>query len=403
MTSHSVSMWLSSAEATKRLGVKRETLYAYVSRGLIRSAPGVGRQRKFRRDDVERLAQQGRKTLRSGESALVIESAVSLIEGGVLRYRGLDVTELAGTRPFEAVASLLWDTPYDAAAWVTPPAWRAPLGRSAAVAPPTATPHDRLMLAISTVAALDDDERTADAEAVVRGGPAFLSALSASLGSPDGPTVGAAVARGLIDGPAANEAIRLVDVALTLVADNGLATPTLTVRLVASMGAGPYASVLAGCCAMHGTVPGSNSLGVEHMLRALASGEDDASPAAQAARGDQVPGFGHPLYPAGDPRATLLLDGLHAAYGRSPLMQVVERARHDAERADLAPPNADFALGALAVVAGLRHGASECIYTLGRVAGFLAHCAEEYSTSSHYRLSAIYVGPGPTDEDGPAG
>jgi citrate synthase len=49
--------WLSSDDASKRLGVSRTTLYAYVSRGLVRSSPTPGKshQRRYAAEDVERL------------------------------------------------------------------------------------------------------------------------------------------------------------------------------------------------------------------------------------------------------------------------------------------------------------------------------------------------------------
>ena len=49
--------WIGAAEAAALLQVSRPTLYAYVSRGLIRpqDTPGPSRARRYARDDVERL------------------------------------------------------------------------------------------------------------------------------------------------------------------------------------------------------------------------------------------------------------------------------------------------------------------------------------------------------------
>ena len=68
--------WLTSEAAAARLGVKPETLYAYVSRGTVRSerVPGTRRSR-FHRGDVERRAAQ--KQRRGGGRA-----------GGLGRVRG---------------------------------------------------------------------------------------------------------------------------------------------------------------------------------------------------------------------------------------------------------------------------------------------------------------------------
>ncbi|MPY92993.1 MAG: helix-turn-helix domain-containing protein, partial [Acidimicrobiia bacterium] len=124
---------LSAVEAAARLGVKRETLYAYVSRGLLRSyaAPGGGRGRLFDADEVARLRSRpgARRATRAGH-ALEITSAVTSIAGGRLRYRGRDLAEFAGLVPFEAVAELLWQGELGPVA-VAP--WRPPAEVASAV------------------------------------------------------------------------------------------------------------------------------------------------------------------------------------------------------------------------------------------------------------------------------
>ena len=110
--------WLSSREAARRLGVSSATLYAYVSRGLLRSEAVDGRrERRYRADDIVRLKRRrevGRKAESIANHALdygtpVLESALTLIEDGRLYYRGLDATELARTASLEEIARLLWD------------------------------------------------------------------------------------------------------------------------------------------------------------------------------------------------------------------------------------------------------------------------------------------------------
>src|ERR1043165_4740494 len=96
---------LSAAEAARRLGVKPETLYAYVSPGLLRRRRSPdGRRSWFEPAEVERLA--GRSRQPSGQRArlLGIESSITSIEGDRYRYRGVDATELARDRRFEEVA-----------------------------------------------------------------------------------------------------------------------------------------------------------------------------------------------------------------------------------------------------------------------------------------------------------
>src|SRR5881394_585032 len=105
------SMYLTARETAERLGIKRDTLYAYVSRGLLRSQPIPGsRERGYRTEEVERL-RAGRglsRATRSEPFVPVIDSAICLIEGGRLYYRGQDAIRLAEVATLEEIADLLW-------------------------------------------------------------------------------------------------------------------------------------------------------------------------------------------------------------------------------------------------------------------------------------------------------
>src|SRR5215217_8000068 len=110
--------YLSAGRAAEELGVSLATLYAYVSRGMVRSeaVEGKKRNRRYRAEDVRRLKE--RKERRRDpdgvvEGALhwgtpVLESGITLIEGGGLYYRGSDVVALAGEKSIEEVAALVW-------------------------------------------------------------------------------------------------------------------------------------------------------------------------------------------------------------------------------------------------------------------------------------------------------
>ncbi len=103
---------LPAREAAGRLGVKLDTLYAYVSRGLLCSVEVAGsRERHYDADEVERF-RTSRGAVRNGEPRAtlipVIDSAICLIEGGRFYYRGVDALRLADTATLEEVAALLW-------------------------------------------------------------------------------------------------------------------------------------------------------------------------------------------------------------------------------------------------------------------------------------------------------
>ncbi|RUO93787.1 helix-turn-helix domain-containing protein [Corallococcus sp. AB018] len=125
---------LRAEEAAALLGVKRATLYTYVSRGLVRCVPEKGtKENRYLRADVERL--KTRHDARAGHAAVasgalrwgepVIDSSVSRISEEGLSYRGHDAVELAtqGHR-FEDVAELLWTghLPLEATTWPAPEA-----------------------------------------------------------------------------------------------------------------------------------------------------------------------------------------------------------------------------------------------------------------------------------------
>jgi citrate synthase len=105
------STYLTAYETAERLGIKRDTLYAYVSRGLLRSVALPGsRERGYRADEVEKLrtGRGANRAARDEPLIPVIDSAICLIEHDRLYYRGIDAIHLAETATLEEIADLLW-------------------------------------------------------------------------------------------------------------------------------------------------------------------------------------------------------------------------------------------------------------------------------------------------------
>ncbi|WP_244937354.1 citrate synthase, partial [Methylobacterium crusticola] len=133
-----MTTYLTAAEAAARLGVTRQTLYAYVSRGLIAAHPaGDPRARRYAAEAVEALAgarRRGRRPREVAKATLdwglpVLESSLTLIRDGRLSYRGVDALDLAAGAQAEDVAALLWDCPREAAFGPqAPPLLPAPAG-----------------------------------------------------------------------------------------------------------------------------------------------------------------------------------------------------------------------------------------------------------------------------------
>src|SRR5258706_14723289 len=110
-----MALYLSAQEACERLGVKEATLYAYVSRGLIRSEveSQASRKRRYLAEDVDKLLErneQRRDPAKVVEDALhwgvpLLDSAITLIADNHLYFRGYDAVTLARTHSLESVAT----------------------------------------------------------------------------------------------------------------------------------------------------------------------------------------------------------------------------------------------------------------------------------------------------------
>jgi len=418
-----VTEWIGTAEAARRLGVKQATLYSYVSRGVLRRRTGEdGRASLFDAQEVEVLARRGRPRL-PGPGELVIESSLTEITGDRAFYRGHDITTLAAQHALEDVSWLLWTGQLAGGgngSWhASAAALRA--GRAAQAALPEETlPLERLQVIVPALAAADPMRLHLDPAAVVAAGQSIMAGMVDCL--PDGGPGGQAAHGG--DGLAADEAgegsltARLwrklcpgapttglrdaLRAALVLLADHELAASTLAARVAASVRADPYAVVATGMGAAGGALHGGASLGVETML-ASAAGPADVPRVVGSVlrRGERIPGFGHFVYRAGDPRAAFLLAQIEVTAPGSLRLEVAQALVAEVARRGLPSPNIDFALGVLASVSGMVTGAGEAVFAVARTAGWLGHALEEYARRTPLRPRARYTGPAGGNQGGP--
>ena len=386
--------WLTAAEAARALGVSRATLYAYVSRGLVRSQaiPGDTRARGYARDDVDRLRQRTEERRAPDKAAArtlqwglpVLESAIALIDGQHLYYRGHDAVTLATSRPLSEVASLIWTGGFGA---VLP-------------RPRPLTLHDdqkglpfvaRAQRLLAAAGAVDPRAHDGHPLPVAECGWRILHALAAIAANRGGgaSTIDHALAQAWGVGPRGEAVLRG---ALILCADHELNVSSFTARAVASAGATPYGVVVAGLAALEGTRHGGASIRAEAMLEAL-RGERPLGRAiaARVRRGDRLDGFDHPLYPAGDPRAAAILAWLGERYATSAEWRFLREVAKGATAAGHLP-NLDFALAALSRVLVLPAGAPLTIFALGRTIGWIGHAIEQYAGGQLIRPRAKYVG-----------
>ena len=408
--------YLTATEAAGELGISTATLYAYVSRGLIRSEAtgGKRRDRRYRAEDVSRLRErkeQRRDPARVARSALdwgtpVMESAITLIADGRVYYRGRDAVDLSGSCSLEQVAELIWTGAMSQGSRERQPdLFRASAGEPIAPDPPRVVGEgigkriwtDTFAMALHGAAEEDAAAYDLRAAAVARTGARILRLLAASaVGNAPyaGDTVARSVQRRWVPWDTGAEA--LIDRALVLCADHELNVSSFTARCVASAGATPYAVVIAGLAALGGVKHGGNTERVEAFLDEIEASDDaERAVAARLRRGETVPGFGHPLYPDGDPRAEALLAVLAGAYPGSRARQpAAEAAKAVGDLMD-EKPNVDFALVALARTLRLPPGAALALFALGRTVGWVGHAIEQYKADIILRPRALYVGEQP--------
>jgi citrate synthase len=395
---------LSTAETARRLGVKPQTVYAYVSRGLL-TAHRDGRRSRFDATEVERLAQRARHGGRAGALEVVVDTELTLLDPeGRLYFRGRDATELARFRSYEQVAALLWDAGEANAPW-EPPADALRVCRAAQAAlPAAARPAERLRVAAAAASALDplrDDRRPAAVRAVGRGLTATLVDALPERSAPRDRSIAARLWSRVSAVPPRPAQLQALNAALVLLADHELAASTLAARVAASAWADPYLVVLCGLGALGGALHGGSASAAEALLASILSAEEAAAALGERLRTDaRLPGFGAGVYRDRDPRADALLALVRRAADRD-RMAVADAVVAIAGRQDGPAPTVDFALGALSDGCGLQPGAAEAIFSLARVAGLIAHAIEEYPHRLRFRPRAAYTGPAPTRPSSP--
>ncbi len=394
--------WLSADAACARLGVQKATLYAYVSRGLVRSAPARegsgrgGRRRVYSQADVERLC--ARRDARSGHGAVaagalrwgepVLDSGISRIDPEGPVYRGRPAGALVDQgAAFEEVVAWLLERP-----WVAPRATR-PIAIPAAATTVTA----RLGFVLQSLAMGDVEP---SAESIVRHCTAGLAVATAdarlALRSPS--TVHALLTAYGVRATAPKR--RLVNRALVWAAEHELNVSSFAARVVASTGAATCVCLTAANAALSGPRHGGETERFEALLDETGS-PDRAAPTLRARRqrGELVTGFSHPLYPDGDPRAKSLLEAVASDRKKRSvtLRSVVEAAASAGEGA----PNLDVGLVATRIALGLPRGGALALFAIGRLAGWIAHIEEQRGAPFLLRPRARYTGPRSVIQDGP--
>jgi citrate synthase len=412
---------LTAEQTAERLGVKLETLYAYVARGrLERTRTTAGSM--FDPLDVERFAASRRQRSAAapsearghsdGRPLMVIETGFAHIEDGELFYRERDAVGLAMSASFETVARWALTGEWDAAAHFTADAPAVEQARRVAAAMPAAATHrDRQQVAVTALAAADPLRYSLEPGAVVSATEALVAGMvevlpiagdasggggsggggSSAGGSSANSSERAGVAAGeasiaerlwwrLTVHPDTGEGVRVLDAALVLLLDHDIAISTLAARAAASARANPYAVVTAGLGALDSPLHGNASRAAHRMLGRILAGEHPERVIADtmvSGRGS-VPGFGQVLYRGADPRAVGLLGMLREHPEAAAVVEAVDRVSATVGSRTGTHPNFDLALAAVALADGMPDDAGEVIFATARTVGWIVHALDEY-------------------------
>lgn len=390
------ALYLSAREAAGELGVSAATLYAYVSRGMIRSEPVAdSRARRYRAEDVRGLKSRRLPfgAPRPGEAdAPVMDSAVSTISEAGPIYRGVPAVALAEEGSLEQAATLLWGVdaadPFD-------PANMPVVGdamRSIGAATKAAGPLSRAIAVLAVAGETDPRAFNRTPTGRAQTGARVMRLLAAAIldAAPSARPLHEQVADAWAPGDA--RARGLMRRALVLLADHELNASSFTVRCAASTGLNLYDATIAGLAALKGPRHGGAGPLAAQMVADLAEGDMAGKIRERVALGNPVPGFGHSVYRDGDPRADALLSALARAGADRRL--AVEAPALITEATGLRP-NIDFALAVLVRMLALPAGGETALFAIARAAGWIAHAMEQLEAGTLIRPRARYVGPSP--------
>ncbi|MBO4225530.1 citrate synthase family protein [Bradyrhizobium neotropicale] len=392
-------LYLSAREAAAELAISPATLYAYVSRGLIRSEPSAdSRSHRYRAEDIRGLKERRTPSpeprgLRSFDADLpVMDSAIATITEDGPIYRGVNCVDLAEKDTLEHTATLLWDvTGVDPFAPGNCPFVSDEM-RAIAEAARRAAPIDRSIAVLALAASADPRAftRAPDGRAMV--GARIVRLLVATMlnREPSSEPLHVQIA-GAWSGDN-KHAADLIRRTLVLLADHELNASTFTARCAASTGLNLYDAVIAGLAALKGPKHGGAGVLASRLVKTLVDQDVEPVIRERVALGERFAGFGHGVYRRGDPRAQSLLDALaRAGAARKFTREVPERiAEATGEFV-----NIDYALAVLVHSLRLPLGSELALFAMARSVGWIAHASEQLQHGRLIRPRARYVGPAP--------
>ncbi|MBN3752196.1 helix-turn-helix domain-containing protein [Paraburkholderia sp. Tr-20389] len=383
---------MTQEEACEALGVRKQTLYAYVSRGQIevRWDPDHTSRKLYRSSDISALMKKrdlgrARKNIAASTMAWgepIINTHISTIVRGRLYYRGKDAIHLAATATLEEAAQLLWDS-------LEPPCF--PAFEALEIDGPA---RARVFAAMSMAAARSCSGSARDVAGMHAEAAELVGRLASGfveLPADEGP-LHLRIAGAWRAGKHAD----LLRQTLVLLADQELTSSSFAARVAASTGASLGACVLAGLAAFSGPLHGDAIARVYRLLDDAHRAGIEQTVRSRLAESASLPGFGHELYPQGDPRAAYLLSMLTPSETTGELIRCVDRLTGK-------QPTIDVALAALVEHCQLQRDAAFALFAVARSVGWAAHSIEQMMGGTLLRPRAHYVGPAVDEGEGVEG
>jgi len=334
-------------------------------------------------------------------------------EGSALRYRGVDIENLAGRVPFEKVWGLLVDGGYEPG---LPPAQPFPIpvhsgdirvdvqSAIAMIAPAWGL---RQLYDIGPEQARDDLARTA---VMVL---SYVAQAARGIGQPMVPETEVDKATTITErfmvrwrGEPDPAHVKAVDAYWTSAAEHGMNASTFTARVIASTGADVAAALSGAVGAMSGPLHGGAPSRVLHMLEEVErTGDARAYVKGVLDRGERLMGFGHRVYRAEDPRARVLRrTARELAAPRYEVAEALEQAAltelRERRPDRVLETNVEFWAAIVLDFAQIPPHMFTSMFTCARTAGWSAHILEQKRTGRLIRPSAAYVGPSAQPADG---
>ncbi|PWU19324.1 MAG: citrate synthase [Bdellovibrio sp.] len=354
------------------------------------------------------------------EGIVACTTAISAIQDNTLSFRGYSIEELAAKSNFEEVISLLWSGKLpnsrelasihqELSSQMTLPGELLKVLKTL----PTKNVHPMAWLrsAVSISAHWDADANDSSVEAnrrkavrlTARMGPLVCALEAIRQGrEPVAPRPEKSLAWNFLyllnSGKEPSEQMaRVFDTCLLLHADHELNCSAFATRVTASSLSDLYSAVVSALGALKGPLHGGANEQVMLMLKRIANMDKarEFVKAALAAK-EKVMGIGHRVYKNGDPRAAILRqlsDQLTRQIGEHHWYEISTLIDETMYKEKGLMPNVDFYSATVYYSMGIPVDLYTPVFAVSRIAGWIAHAAEQFGNNRIYRPRGKWTGP----------